>query len=506
MTARYVAAIDQGTTSTRCILYDRQGRLVAVAQRPHHQYYPRPGWVEHDAAEIWEITRAVVPEALQQAGADPQDVVALGVTNQRETVVVWDKDTGRPVHRAIVWQDTRTAGLLEQIRDELPESEIVARSGLPLVTYFSGSKLRWLAQEVPGLREQMEAGQVLVGTMDTWILWNLTGGTSGGVHATDVTNASRTMLMNLSTLDWDDELLAVMGIPRAVLPRIVPSLGVLGDTVDPVVGIPVAAVIGDQQASLFGQTAFDPGEAKCTFGTGSFLLLNTGTELVRSRHGLISTVAHKIDGEPVVYALEGAVAVAGALVQWCRDNLGLIRSPAEIETLALSVPDNGGCYLVPAFSGLFAPHWEARAQGLVVGLTSYATKGHLARAVLEATAWQTREVVDAMNSDAEVPLTSLAVDGGMTANNLLMQYVSDVLDVPVVRPMMAETVALGAAYAAGLAVGFWPDKQVLRSNWHQAAEWRPELDRRTVQREYRRWCDAVQLALLWGRSGARTDG
>jgi glycerol kinase len=506
VTARYVAAIDQGTTSTRCILYDRQGRLVAVAQRPHHQYYPRPGWVEHDAAEIWEITRAVVPEALQQAGADPGDVVALGVTNQRETVVVWDRHTGQPLHRAIVWQDTRTAGLLEQIREELPESEIVARSGLPLVTYFSGSKLRWLAQAGDLLREQMEAGQVLVGTMDTWILWNLTGGPSGGVHATDVTNASRTMLMNLSTLDWDDELLAVMGVPRAALPRIVPSLGVLGDTVDPVAGIPVAAVIGDQQASLFGQTAFDPGEAKCTFGTGSFLLLNTGTELVRSRHGLISTVAHKIDGEPVVYALEGAVAVAGALVQWCRDNLGLIRSPAEIETLALSVPDNGGCYLVPAFSGLFAPHWEARAQGLVVGLTSYATKGHLARAVLEATAWQTREVVDAMNSDAEVPLTSLAVDGGMTANNLLMQYVSDVLDVPVVRPMMAETVALGAAYAAGLAVGFWPDKRVLRSNWHQAAEWRPELDRRTVEREYGRWCDAVQLALLWGRSGARTDG
>ena len=502
MSPSYVAAIDQGTTSTRCILYDHQGRLVAVAQRPHRQYYPRPGWVEHDAAEIWDITRDVVPEALLQAGADPKDVVALGVTNQRETVVVWDKDTGQPVHRAIVWQDTRTAGLLEKIRAGLPEPEIVARSGLPLVTYFSGSKLRWLAEEVPGLGERMEAGQVLVGTMDTWILWNLTGGTSGGVHATDVTNASRTMLMNLSTLDWDDELLSVMGIPRAVLPRIVPSLGVLGTTVDPVAGIPVAAVIGDQQASLFGQTAFEPGEAKCTFGTGSFLLLNTGTELVRSHHGLISTVAHKIDGEPVVYALEGAVAVAGALVQWCRDNLGLIRSPAEIETLALSVPDNGGCYLVPAFSGLFAPHWEARARGLVVGLTSYANKGHLARAVLEATAWQTREVVDAMNSDAKVPLASLAVDGGMTANNLLMQCVSDVLDVPVVRPMMAETVALGAAYAAGLAVGFWPDKRVLLSNWHQAAEWRPEIDRRTVDREYGRWRDAVQLALQWGRSRA----
>jgi glycerol kinase len=409
------------------------------------------------------------------------------------------------VHRAIGWQDTRTAGLLEQICTEMPESEITSRSGLPAVTYFSGSKLRWLMEEVPGLYERAEAGSVLVGTMDSWLVWNLTGGPVGGIHVTDVTNASRTMLMNLSTLDWDDELLSLMRVPRTALPRIVSSLGELGRTVEPVEGITVAAVIGDQQASLFGQTAFEPGEAKCTFGTGSFLLLNTGTELIRSRHGLITTVAHRIDGEPVVYALEGAVAVAGALVQWCCDNIGLIRSPAEIETLALTVPDNGGCYLVPAFSGLFAPRWEPRAQGLVVGLTSYAHKGHVARAVLEATAWQTREVVDAMNSDADVPLTSLAVDGGMTANNLLMQHVSEVLGVPVVRPMMAETVALGAAYAAGLAVGFWPDKRVLRANWHQAAQWRPTLERDEVEREYRRWCNAVDLAVAWGRMTANDE-
>ena len=503
MTARYVAAIDQGTTSTRCIVYDRYGRMVAVAQRQHQQYYPHPGWVEHDAAEIWQIVREVVPEALAQAGAGPSDVVALGVTNQRETVVAWERFTGRPVHHAIGWQDTRTAGLLEQICTEMPESEIASRSGLPAVTYFSGSKLRWLMEEVPGLHERAEDGSVLVGTMDSWLLWNLTGGPIGGVHVTDVTNASRTMLMNLSTLDWDDELLALMRVPRTALPRVVSSLGDVGCTVEPVRGIPVAAVIGDQQASLFGQTAFEPGEAKCTFGTGSFLLLNTGNELIRSSHGLITTVAHRLEGEPVVYALEGAVASAGSLVQWCCENIGLIRTPAEVETLAQTVPDNGGCYLVPAFSGLFAPRWEARAQGLLVGLTSYADKGHLARAVLESVAWQTREVVDAMNSDAEIPLASLAVDGGMTGNNLLMQHVSDVLGVPVVRPMMAETVALGAAYAAGLAVGFWPDKRVLRSNWHQAAEWRPAPERTEVERQYRRWCDAVELAVAWGRSAGR---
>lgn len=496
---KYVAAIDQGTTSTRCILYDHAGRLVSVAQEEHSQSCPRPGWVEHDAAEIWAITRRVLPEALTRAGAAVGDVAALGLTNQRETVVVWDRRTGEPVHPAIVWQDTRTAPLLGQVSEEMPPEEITARSGLPLVSYFSGPKLRWLLESVPGLARRAARGEVLVGTMDTWLLWNLTGGPDGGVHATDVTNASRTMLMDLRTLEWDPALLEVMRVPAAVLPRIRPTLGeTYGTTRDPVAGIPVTALIGDQQASLFGQTAFEAGEAKCTYGTGSFLLLNTGSEPVLSQHGLVTTVAHATAGEPVVYALEGSVAVAGSLVQWCRDNLGLIRTPAEIETLARTVPDNGGCFLVPAFSGLFAPHWQVEAQGMVVGLTSYVTKAHLARAVLEATAWQTRDVLDAMTSDAQVPLASLAVDGGMTANNLLMQTVADVLGVPVVRPMMSETVALGAAYAAGLTVGYWPDRRVLRGNWHRAAEWRPGPDRDRFAAQAADWRHAVTLAAAWG--------
>ena len=497
--SRYVAAIDQGTTSTRCILYDHGGRLVSVAQEQHAQSSPRPGWVEHDAAEIWSLVRRVLPEALDRAGVGPGDVAALGVTNQRETVVAWDRRTGEPLHPAIVWQDTRTAPLLDRIAAELPPTEITARTGLPLVSYFSGPKLRWLLEEVPGLADRARRGEVLVGTMDTWLLWNLTGGPDGGVHATDVTNASRTMLMDLRTQQWDGELLDLMCVPAAVLPEIRPTLGeTFGTTVDPVAGIPVTALIGDQQASLFGQTAFEAGDAKCTYGTGSFLLLNTGTEPVASQHGLITTIAHKTAGEPVVYALEGSIAVAGALVQWCRDNLGLIRTPAEIETLARTVPDNGGCYLVPAFSGLFAPHWQVEAQGMVVGLTSFVTKAHLARAVLEATAWQTRDVLEAMTSDARVPLSLLAVDGGMTANNLLMQTLADVLGVPVVRPMMSETVALGAAYAAGLTVGYWPDRQVLRGNWHRAAEWRPGPDRERLEAQVADWRHAVRLAAAWG--------
>lgn len=498
MSATYVAALDQGTTSTRCILYDRQGRMVSLAQQEHHQHYPRSGWVEHDPAEIWDIVRRIVPQALADAGVTPGQVAGLGVTNQRETTVVWNRRTGRPVHRAIVWQDTRTSEILESVAGELDAEVIRARTGLPLVSYFSGPKLRWILDSDPAIRAAAERGELLFGTMDSWLVWNLTGGTDGGLHVTDVTNASRTMLMDLHTLDWDDELLALMRVPRRMLPEIRSSMGLLGTTVDPVEGVPLAAVIGDQQASLFGQTAFDPGEAKCTFGTGSFLLLNTGHRPVHSENGLVSTVAHRAEGEPAVYALEGSVAVAGALVRWVQDSLGLIRSPAEIETLALTVPDNGGCYLVPAFAGLFAPYWESRAQGLVVGLTSFVTKGHLARAVLEATAWQTREVVDAMNSDADVPLVRLAVDGGMTADNLLMQTVSDVLDVPVVRPMMAETVALGAAYAAGLAVSYWADRQVLRSNWHRAAEWRPTMDPVVRDQQFAAWRHAVSLAVAWG--------
>ncbi len=498
MTARYVAALDQGTTSTRCMLFDREGRMVSHAQKEHRQHYPRSGWVEHDAAEIWRIVRRIVPQALADAGVEPTQVVGLGITNQRETTVVWDRHTGEPVHNAIVWQDTRTADLLPKIAADLDPQEIQARCGLPLVTYFSGPKLRWLLEWDELLRERAERGDLLFGTMDTWLAWNLTGGTAGGLHVTDVTNASRTMLMNLQTLDWDDRLLESMRVPRAMLPEIRSTIGPVGDTVDPLAGIPVTAIIGDQQASLFGQTAFDPGDAKCTFGTGGFLLLNTGSDLIRSQHGLITTVAHKLEGEQPVYALEGSIAVAGALVQWCRDSLGLIRSAAEIETQALTVEDNGGCYVVPAFAGLYAPHWETQARGIVVGLTSYVTKGHLCRAVLEATAWQTREIVDAMNADADVPLSHLAVDGGMTADNLLMQTIADFLDVPVVRPMVAETVALGAAYAAGLGAGYWPDRRVLRRHWRRAAEWQPAMEPRRRDAELANWRRAVELSIAWG--------
>ena len=506
MTDKYVAALDQGTTSTRCLLFDRQGRLVSLAQRQHQQYFPQSGWVEHDALEIWEVVRRLVPEALANAGAAPDQVVALGVTNQRETTVVWDRHTGRPVGRAIVWQDTRTAGMVEDLCEDLDGATVFERTGLPPATYFSGPKLRWILDSDPSLRERAERGDLLFGTMDTWLLWKLTGGVDGGLHVTDVTNASRTMLMDLRTLEWDPELLSCMGVPAAMLPEIRPTMADLAVTRDPVPGIPVTAVIGDQQASLFGQTAFEPGEAKCTFGTGSFLLLNTGTDIARSRHGLITTVAHKVDGEPAVYALEGSVAIAGALVEWCRESLDLIRSPAEIETLAMTVDDNGGCYVVPAFSGLYAPRWESRAQGIVAGLTSYVTKGHIARAVLEATALQVCEVARAMNLDVEVPLSSLAVDGGMTANNLLMQTVADFVDVPVVRPMMAETVALGAAYAAGLVAGYWPDRQVLKRQWHKAGEWQPQLDQAVRRHHLERWDRAVELAIAWGQPPSPSTG
>ncbi|MBO0841622.1 MAG: glycerol kinase GlpK [Nocardioides sp.] len=493
-TPTYVAAIDQGTTSTRCMLFDRAGRMVALAQREHRQHYPRPGWVEHDATEIWHDVCRILPRALADADADPSQVVGLGVTNQRETTVVWDRRTGRPVRPAIVWQDTRSASELPLIRSDVAEERLQELSGLPLVPYFSGPKLRWLLSHDPSLRSRAERGDLLFGTIDSWLVWNLTG----GVHITDVTNASRTMLMNLDTLDWDDELLAAMRVPRAMLPEIRPTVGTFGTTVAPVEGIALTAVIGDEQASLFGQTGFDRGDAKCTFGTGGFLLLNTGPELVRSQHGLITTVAHKMEGEPPAYALEGSIAVTGALVQWCRDSLGLIRSAAEIETQARTVSDNGGCYIVPAFAGLYAPHWEPEARGTVVGLTSYVTKGHLARAVLEATAWQTRDIVDAMNADAGVPLRRLAVDGGMTSDNLLMQSVADVLDLPIVRPMVAETVSRGAAYAAGLGAGYWPDRQVLRRFWTRAAEWRPAMDPGRRDAELARWHRAVELAIAWG--------
>ncbi|MEU4160978.1 glycerol kinase GlpK [Actinoplanes sp. NPDC026670] len=481
----YVLAIDQGTTSTRCILFDRRATVVSAVRAEHPQSYPRPGWVEHDAARIWRDLQRLIKKAL--ADVDPSEVAAIGIANQRETVVLWDRATGVPVAPAIVWQDTRTD--VSTIDPEFVKS----RTGLPPATYFSATKIQWLLDN--GLRDRAERGEVLFGTMDSWLIWNLTG----GLHITDVTNASRTMLMNLSTLDWDDDLLELFGIPRAMLPTIRSSSEVYGTAGAVLPGVPIAAAIGDQQAALFGQTCFEPGEAKCTYGTGGFLLMNTGTTPVRSSHGLITTVGYRIGGEAPVFALEGSIAIAGSLVQWVRDGLGLIGTASEIETLAGTVDDNGGCYIVPAFSGLYAPYWHSEARGVIVGLTSYITKGHLARAVLEATGWQTRDVVDAMNADSGLALTTLNVDGGMTADNLLMQIVADVLQVPVVRPMVAETVSLGAAYAAGLAVGYWSDLRDLRANRHRAGRWRPTLDSGRRDRDYARWRRAIECAVLFSQ-------
>ncbi|HEX3790671.1 MAG TPA: glycerol kinase GlpK [Pseudonocardiaceae bacterium] len=499
MVHRYVMSIDQGTTSTRCILFDQRGRLVSVAQREHQQHFPKPGWVEHDALEIWRNVERIVPQALREAGLDADQVVALGIANQRETIVLWDRHTGIPIGRAIVWQDTRTDALVEELAAKPGAEEVRERCGLPLATYFSAPRVRWMLDRTPGLRERAEAGDVLVGTMESWLIWNLTGGPAGGVHVTDVTNASRTQLMNLHTLAWDEVLLSFFDIPRRMLPEIRSSTETYGRTSRVVPGIRIAAALGDQHAALFGQTCFAPGEAKCTYGTGSFLLMNTGTTPALSTHGLLTTVGFKIGAEPAVYALEGSIAITGSLVQWFRDGLGLISSAPEIETLARTVEDNGGCYIVPAFSGLFAPYWRSEARGIIVGLTSYITKGHLARAVLEATAWQTREVVDAMNADSGLALTTLKVDGGMTADNLLMQFLADVLNVPVVRPMVVETVSLGAAYAAGLAVGYWPDLEGLRSNWHRAALWSPGMDDDRRDTEYDNWQRAVELTFGWIR-------
>ncbi|MCO8274196.1 glycerol kinase GlpK [Actinoplanes sp. TRM 88003] len=493
MTERYVVAIDQGTTSTRCIVFDRRGQLVSLAQQEHKQYYPKPGWVEHDAAEIWRNVERLGPEALRRAGATIDQVAAVGIANQRETTVLWDRTTGQPVGHAVVWQDTRTDTMVSEL-DTAPGAEGVRhRSALPLATYFSGPRIRWMLDHHPGLQERAERGEVLFGTMETWLIWKLTG----GLHVTDVTNASRTLLLDVHTLDWSSESLAFFGIPRAMLPEVRPSIGVFGTATAAFPGVRIGAALGDQQAALFGQTCFAPGEAKCTYGTGSFLLLNTGSELVRSTHGLLSTVAYQIKGEPAAYALEGSIAITGSLVQWFRDQLELITSAPEIETLARTVTDNGGCYIVPAFSGLYAPYWRSEARGVIVGLTSYITKGHLARAVLEASAWQTREVVDAMNADSGLALKTLRVDGGMTADNLLMQFIADVLDVPVVRPLAAETVSLGAAYGAGLAVGYWPDLEGLRQNWHRAAQWLPTMEAGKRETEYANWQRAVARTFDW---------
>ncbi|MEV6346243.1 glycerol kinase GlpK [Actinoplanes sp. NPDC051851] len=492
MTEKYVVAIDQGTTSTRCIVFDRRGQLVSMAQQEHRQYFPRPGWAEHDAMEIWRNVERLAPRALRQAGVTLDQVAAVGIANQRETTVIWDKHTGVPAGRAITWQDTRTSSLVHALSEN--SADVSEISGLPLMTYFSGPRLRWMLDQTPGLHQRAARGELLCGTMETWLIWNLTGGRR---HVTDVTNASRTMLLDIHSLDWSSKAIDFFGIPHAMLPEVRPSIGDFGTASHAFPGVRIGAALGDQQAALFGQTCFTAGEAKCTYGTGSFLLLNTGPELVASNNGLLSTVAYQIAGSPAAYALEGSIAITGSLVQWFRDQLELISSAPEIETLARTVTDNGGCYIVPAFSGLYAPHWRSEARGVIVGLTSYITKGHLARAVLEATAWQTREVVDAMNANSGLGLSTLKVDGGMTADNLLMQMIADVLDVPLVRPLAVETVSLGAAYAAGLAVGYWPDLDGLRRNWHIAGQWMPAMDPGIRAAEYANWRRAVERTFDW---------
>ena len=496
--AKYIAAIDQGTSSTRFMVFDRKGAAVSVAQKEHRQIYPKPGWVEHDPLEIVTRTREVVAEAMERRGLAPGDLAAIGITNQRETTVVWDRKTGEPVYNALVWQDTRVAELVAELARESGQDRFRAQTGLPLATYFSAAKIRWILDNVAGARRRAEAGELAFGNIDTYLAWHLTGGASGGIHVTDATNASRTQLMNLDTLDWDGEMLRAFSIPRAMLPEIRSSSEVYGPAAwDAVKGVPLAGILGDQQAALVGQACFEPGEAKNTYGTGCFLLMNTGMRPVVSTCGLLTTVAYRLGGQPAHYALEGSVALAGALVQWLRDNLGLIASSDGIEALARTVEDNGGVYFVPAFSGLYAPYWKDSARGVIAGLTRYANKGHLARAVLEATAFQTREVLDAMERDSGIHLVNLRADGGMVANELLMQFQADILNRPVVRPVTRETTALGAAYAAGLAVGYFADLADLRANWEADRTWQPAMDEAPRARLYRHWKKAVQRSFDW---------
>jgi glycerol kinase len=496
--ADYVAALDQGTTSTRCMLFDHGGNVVAVEQLEHEQIYPQPGWVEHDPKEIWERSRQVMDAACNQASGGPGAVAAVGITNQRETTVVWDRNTGEPVHNAIVWQDTRTDKLCDELMKEGGQDRFRLKNGLPIATYFSGPKVRWILDNVDGAQAKADAGELCFGNIDTWCIWNLTGGTDGGLHITDVSNASRTMLMNLETLGWDDELLDAIGVPRSMLPEIQPSSAPYGEIKSGVFkGIQVAGDLGDQQAATFGQTCFSVGEAKNTYGTGNFLLLNTGHEAVQSKNGLITTVGYKIGDQKPVYCLEGSIAITGALVQWLRDNLKMIRTAPEVEDLAKTVEDNGGCYIVPAFSGLFAPYWKSDARGVFAGLTRYVNNGHIARATLEATAFQSREVADAMNADSGVDLESLKVDGGMVGNETLMQFQADILGVPVIRPKVAETTALGAAYAAGLATGFWSTEDELRENWVEDKRWNPQMDAGARDTAYRFWKKAVERTFDW---------
>ncbi|MEG5035009.1 glycerol kinase GlpK [Microcoleus sp. AT3-D2] len=493
MAKKYVAAIDQGTTSTRFIIFDRLGQIICSNQQEHQQIYPQPGWVEHNPDEIWQRTQSVIKNALEIGNIDPKDIAALGITNQRETAIVWDRKTGKPYGNAIVWQDTRTRFICEQLAEVEGKNRFQKRCGLPLATYFSGPKIKWMLDNIAGLREAANQGDAIFGNVDTFLIWHLTG----GAHITDVTNASRTMLMDLQTLDWDAETLEIMAIPRQMLPEIRPSSQVFGIAKGLLAGVPIAAALGDQQAALVGQTCFSPGEAKNTYGTGCFMLLNTGETIVPSKNGLLTTVAYKMGESPAVYALEGSIAIAGALVQWLRDNLGIINTSAEVETLANTVEDSGGVYVVPAFSGLYAPYWKDSARGVIAGLTRYVTKAHIARAALEATAWQTREILDAMNQDSAVQLLSLKVDGGMVGNHTLMQFQSDVLGVPVVRPVVAETTALGAAYAAGLAVGFWSQLAELRDNWAVDCTWEPKMPIALREQKYRFWKKAVSRTFDW---------
>ncbi|OGO19544.1 MAG: glycerol kinase [Chloroflexi bacterium RBG_16_48_8] len=498
--AKVIVSIDQGTTSTRCMIFNHQGEPVGAHQLEHEQIYPQPGWVEHDPMEIWSRTQDVVREALDKADAAVSDIAAIGITNQRETAVVWDRETGKPYCNAIVWQDTRTSEIIHDLGREGGQDRFRRKVGLPLATYFSGPKIRWILDHVEGVRQEAEAGQAIFGNIDTWLIWNLTGGVKGGKHVTDVTNASRTMLMDLERLQWDPEICDTMGIPIGMLPMVCSSSEVYGhSTQDGPFGevIPVAGDLGDQQAATVGQACFEVGEAKNTYGTGCFMILNTGTEIVQSENGLLTTVCYQFGEEETVYALEGSIAITGALVQWLRDNLKLIDSASEIESLAKTVEDNGGIYFVPAFSGLFAPYWRADARGAIVGLTRYVNRGHFARATLEATAYQTREVLDAMNADSGVVLKSLKVDGGMVKNEMLMQFQADVLGVPVIRPTVPETTALGAAYAAGYAVGFWKSQDEMRQNWKADKTWQPNLESKASTEFYAMWKKAVTRTFHW---------
>ncbi|MCU1479216.1 MAG: glpK [Subtercola sp.] len=499
MSEQYVIAIDQGTTSSRAIIFTHEGTIVASGQKEHEQIFPRAGWVEHDPIEIWNNVREVIGQALSKANLTRHDIAAIGITNQRETAVVWNKKTGQPVYNAIVWQDTRTQSIVDRLAADGGVERFKQIVGLPLATYFSGTKIVWILENVDGAREAADAGDLIFGTTDSWVLWNLTGGVDGGVHATDVTNASRTLFMDLETLEWRDDILEAFNVPKSMLPEIRSSSEVYGVASDNSLlrEVPIAGILGDQQAATFGQAAFDAGESKNTYGTGNFLIFNTDTEIVHSKNGLLTTLGYKLGDAPAHYALEGSIAVTGSLIQWLRDNLGIISSAPEVEELAKTVDDNGGAYFVPAFSGLFAPYWRSDARGALVGLTRYVNKGHIARAALEATAFQTREVLDAVNADSGVDLTELKVDGGMIANNLLMQFQADILGVPVVRPVVAETTALGAAYAAGLATGFWANLDDLRANWQEDSRWTPNMEPEERDRQMRNWKKAVSKTLDW---------